>query len=91
MYFVKKKTNKKKKLAKFNESEIFQVSEIFPGVLSVFWCRCFDTDTFQRAILYQKEGYHIFYIIVIIFSILFWSTVMESGSDWYIEPHTGRP
>ena len=29
------------KLEKFNESNIFQVSEIFPGVLSVFWYRYF--------------------------------------------------
>ena len=28
---------------------------------------------------------------VIIVSILFWSTVMESSSDGYVEPHTGRP
>ena len=29
------------KLEKFNESNIFQVSEIFPGVLGVFYYSCF--------------------------------------------------
>ena len=29
------------KLEKFNESDMFQVSEIFPGFLSVFWYSCF--------------------------------------------------
>ena len=28
------------KLQKFNESDRFQVSDIFPGLLSVFWYRC---------------------------------------------------
>ena len=39
MYFVQEK------LEKFNDSNIFQVSEIFPGVLS-FGTAAFDTDTF---------------------------------------------
>ena len=55
MYFVEK----------LNKSDIFQVSEIFPGVMNVFWYRrAFDTDTFQRAILYQKEGYLILYPVI---------------------------
>ena len=45
-------------------SDIFQVSEIFPGVLSVFGTDAFDTDTFQRAILYQKKGYLILYPVI---------------------------
>ena len=45
MYFIQKK------VVKFNESNIFQVSEIFSGKAA------FDTYTFQRAILYQNEGH----------------------------------
>ena len=47
-----------------NESNIFQVSEIFPGVLSVFCTAAFDTDTFQRAFLYQNEGHLILYPVI---------------------------
>ena len=48
-----------KKLEKFNESDIFQVSEIFQGFLV-----CFGTDAFQYAILYQKESYLILYLMI---------------------------
>ena len=44
------------KLEKFNESNIFQVSEIFPGFWVCFTAAAFDTDTFQHAILDQNEG-----------------------------------
>ena len=57
MYFV----SCPEKLEKFNESDIFQVSEIFPRVLSLF-TDAFDIDAFQRAILYQKEGYLVIYL-----------------------------
>ena len=40
----------------------FMFQGFFQEALSVFWSRgfgtdAFDTDTFQRAILYQEEGY----------------------------------
>ena len=47
-----------------NESDIFQVSEIFPGFLVCFGTDAFDTDIFQRAVLYQKEGYLILYPLI---------------------------
>ena len=46
---------------------IFQVLEIFPGVLSVFWYSCFlymQTDIFQRAILYRNKGDLILYLVI---------------------------
>ena len=34
-----------------------------------FGTDAFDTDTFQRAILYQKEGYLIFYPVIWLFCL----------------------
>ena len=52
-------------LKKFNESNIFQVSEIFPGVLSIFFrTAAFNTDIFQGAILYQNEGQLALYPVI---------------------------
>ena len=52
------------KLEKFSESDTFQVSENFLGVWVRFGTTAFDTDTFQRAILYQKEGHLILYPVI---------------------------
>ena len=53
------------KLEKFSESNIFQVSEIFPrGFWMCFTAAAFDTDTFQHAILNQNEGQIILYLVI---------------------------
>ena len=36
----------------------------FLGFWACFGTAAFDTDTFQRAILYQKEGYLILYPVI---------------------------
>ena len=44
------------KLEKFKESDIFQVSEIFPAVLSVFWYRCFcKIQTLFSVVFYIRR------------------------------------
>ena len=58
MYFVKKN------LEKFNQINIFQVSEIFQGFGVGFGTAAFDTDTFQHANLYQTESHLILYPVI---------------------------
>ena len=57
---IKENVFSPEKVEKFNESDIFQVSEIFlrgGGGCVCFGTAAFDTDNFQRTILYQKEGH----------------------------------
>ena len=52
-------------LKNFHESNIFQVSEIFPwGFCVYFSTAAFDTDIFQCAIFHQKEDHLIFYLVI---------------------------
>ena len=52
------------KLKNFNEAIFFKFRRFVRGFGLCFGTDAFDTDTFQRAILYQKEGYLILYPVI---------------------------
>ena len=56
MYFVKKTREIK--------AIFFKFQRFLGGYDFCFGTDAFDTDTFQRAILYQKEGYLILYLVI---------------------------